>query len=477
MFVKKIKIKNFRLFGNERQFEVDDFNVPNDKDNGSGLTVFVGENACGKSSLLDAIALPLLSYKADGFSLDDLNDPNYSSFIEVIANAGFKVDGTMPNSSFNAKGFSFEGKIRLRGSKAYLSSLVVSDQKYIKADGENKPLDTSPDLRVNVNNPFKGARFNENDILFLDRNRTFQTRSGTYNLTRFDRLMEDFNYQYIKAQKDNSDDINAHLDEIKKHVNNKFLENAIAKFKEISGSKITLSFIDNWKPFERCFFAEKKDLQHQISIAKLGSGYEMIFALLYSFFLSQQGNKQLIILIDEPELHLHPSLQENFVQVLLEFAKSAQVILTTHSPLLVKHLYSNDYIKAKIIVRDDNGLQVIPIEEKLLPYISANEINFLAFGLATEEHHNELYEELKYLKGDKYIKDFDRDFFQVEKQQGKCHPWKGNPNEVSIHTFIRNQIHHPKANGRPTPDDLKQSIKVMRNYLKELIVSTSNIRI
>lgn len=469
MFIKKVTIKNYRLFDSDQQFAIEDQNIPDGQNDGSGLMVFVGENGCGKTALLDAIALPLLSYKADSFTFHDLNDPEQKAHIEVLASADFTVDGTMPKGSFKAKGFSFEAGVRARDSKTYLSSVVVSDQKYIRADGENKPKDGSPDLRVSVNNPFKGTRFSENDILFLDRNRTFQTRSGTYNPTRFDRLMEDFSYQFIKAQKGKSEDLNARFDDIKKQVANKFLEDTVAKFKEISGSKIALSFVNNWKPFDRCFFAEKKENQHQVSVDRLGSGYEMIFALLYSFYLSQQSGKQLIVLIDEPELHLHPSLQERFVQVLLEFAKSAQVILTTHSPLLVKHLFQNEYIKASILAREDGNVRVLRVEERLLSYISASEINYLAFGLATEEHHNELYEELKYLKGDdKGIKDFDITFFQTEKGEQKSYPWMDNPDEVSIHTFVRNQIHHQRDNGKASEEDLKASISTMRGYLKEL---------
>ena len=70
MFIKKITIQNFRLFKNENVFEADNLNIP-DNTEGSGLTLFVGENGCGKTSLLDALSLPLLSYKADSFSLDE----------------------------------------------------------------------------------------------------------------------------------------------------------------------------------------------------------------------------------------------------------------------------------------------------------------------------------------------------------------------------------------------------------------------
>ena len=461
MFIKKITIKNFRLFPSDKDFEIDNINTPDGTNEGSGLNVFVGENGSGKTALLDAFALPILEYKTEKFGVDSFNDSNKKVEVNIYSKEEFEVDGTMPKGSFKAKGFSFEAGVRSKESKAYLSSIVVNDQKFIRVD-PSKPKDNSPDLRLSVNNPFKGKRFSENDVLFLDRNRLFQTRSGNFNTTRFDRLMEDFSYQYLK--KATIENLNDDLDgKIKKDkVENKFLSEAIKKFQEISGSQIKLDFLDNYEPFKNAFFAARKDNNQQISLNNLGSGYEMIFALLYSFYLAQQSGKQLIVLIDEPELHLHPRLQAKFVEFLLEFSKSAQIILASHSPLLVKQLAFNDKVKIRVI---ENGQEVAEIEKRVLPYISANETNFLAFNLATEEYHNELFEELKFINGDdKPIKDFDNDFFVTGKSEPKNSPWRGSQNEVSEHTFIRNQIHHQKENGKTEYNVLKSSIDKMRSF-------------
>jgi len=462
MFIKKITIRNFRLFPSDKDFEIDNINTPDGTNEGSGLNVFVGENGSGKTALLDAFALPILEYKTENFRVDNFNDTSKKIEINIYSKEEFEVDGTMPKGSFKANGFSFEAGVRSKESKTYLSSIVVNDQKFIRVD-PSKPKDNSPDLRVNVNNPFKGKRFSENDVLFLDRNRLFQTRSGNFNTTRFDRLMEDFSYQYLK--KATIENLNDDLDsKIKKDkVENKFLSQAVQKFQEISGSQIKLDFLDNYEPFKNAFFAARKDNNQQISLNNLGSGYEMIFALLYSFYLAQQSGKQLIVLIDEPELHLHPRLQGKFVEFLLEFSKKAQIILASHSPLLVKQLSFNE--KVKISVIENNGQQVSEIDKRVLPYISANETNFLAFNLATEEYHNELYEELKSMHGeDKKYKPFDNDFFVTEKGEPKNSPWMGNQNEVSKHTFIRNQIHHQKENGKTEYGVLKASIEKMRGF-------------
>jgi predicted ATP-dependent endonuclease of OLD family len=464
MFIQKITIKNFRLFPSESEFVIDEINTPDETNEGSGLNVFVGENGSGKTALLDAFALPILEYKTENFGIDNFNNTDEKVEISIYAKDEFEVDGTMPKGSFKAQGFSFEAGVRSRGTKAYLSSIVVNDQKFIKVD-PSKPADNSPDLRVNVNNPFKGKRFNENDVLFLDRNRLFQTRSGNFNTTRFDRLMEDFSYQYLKSAETEIANLNDDLDDkIKKDkVENTFLSEAVKKFQEISGWQIKLDFLDNFEPFKNAFFAAKKDNNQQISLSNLGSGYEMIFALLYSFYLAQQSGKQLIVLIDEPELHLHPRLQEKFVAFLLEFSKKAQILLASHSPLLVKQLSEND--KVKIRVLENDGQKVSEIEKRVLPYISANETNFLAFNLATEEYHNELYEELKSVHGvSKDYKTFDNDFFVTTKGEAKNSPWRENQNEVSVHTFIRNQIHHRNENGKADYNALRSSIEKMRSF-------------
>lgn len=470
MKIKKISIRNFRLFPAGNEFIVDEINLPNEADEGSGITVFIGENGCGKSSLLEAFALPMLPYKADSFQVNDFNNPEEKTIINLFSEDNFNVNKTI-RGSFQAKGFTFEAGVRTRGNRAYLSSIVVSDQKFIKADNEEKPEDGSPDLRVNVNNPFSGQRFNENDIIFLDKNRTFQTRSGTYSATRFDRLMEDFDYQYLKSQEVVTD-LNSDLDlTIEPNVENNFLESAIDKFGEMSGITLSLNYLDNWKPFAKAFFAQKKVNNQLINLNMFGSGYEMIFALIYSFYLSQQSGKQLIFLVDEPELHLHPELQGELVEFLLEISKSVQIILTSQSPLFVKQLLKNQKVKVYVLqTTDDDTPELVTLDRGVLPYVSANEVNYLGFKLATEEYHNELYGHIQEEKEHFAINAMENYLEQraIAKNKNWIKLTSGVPEPaiaVTLPTYIRHSIHHPENthNLRFTPVELAQSIELLKS--------------
>ncbi|WP_375584234.1 AAA family ATPase [Cyclobacterium xiamenense] len=467
--IKSINISNYKLFPPNEIFTIDTFNIPDGRTNGSGLSIFVGENGCGKSTLLDALTLPYVSFKADSFSINDMNDPKNDCEIEILTSKEFNYKSTI-KGEYKGKGFSFKGGVRKQGSKQFLSSTAVTDQKFIKADGETKPKDNSPDLRLSVSNPWAGPRFNEIEYLILDRNRVFQTKKGTFNETRFDKIMENFNFQYLQKD-DNPFDCNEGIKNVKEFTSKGVAEGlteAVNKFSEISDNQLKLKLIDNWKPFTNAFFGAERDNLQTIPLNQLGSGYEMIFSLLYSYYLTKKENKKLIVLIDEPELHLHPKLQSDFIDLLLEFSRDAQIVLTTHSPLFVKQAMVNEQVLVKVLTKNDVSVQVAAPETSVLEYTSANEVNYVAFGLPTEEYHNELYEHLfkKYASSNK-IKPFDIEYFQNKKGETKEHPWLGYPNEVSIHTFLRNQIHHRAENGPPEIGKLELSIKKMREFILE----------
>jgi predicted ATP-binding protein involved in virulence len=209
-------------------------------------------------------------------------------------------------------------------------------------------------------------------------------------------------------------------------------------------------------------------------------------SLLFLETMAEISKENILILIDEPELHLHPDLQNNFIDHIVSISEKNQFLFSTHSPLFVKQTLNNENgeIQIHCLEKENKEVKILELEKRVLPYISANEVNFIAFGLATEEYHNELYNEIEinfwndpnndfktlkqngsYDNNDCRQIIFDNEFFLKLKQEQVDSPFRTTQNKVTIHTYIRNKIHHSKENGgSPTPQELKQSIEKMRGF-------------
>lgn len=64
-------------------------------------------------------------------------------------------------------------------------------------------------------------------------------------------------------------------------------------------------------------------------------GLSAILELAWQIFLRSRKRPNFVVLIDEPENHLHPSLQREVVPSLLKAFPQVQFIVATHSPLVV----------------------------------------------------------------------------------------------------------------------------------------------
>jgi len=71
------------------------------------------------------------------------------------------------------------------------------------------------------------------------------------------------------------------------------------------------------------------------------------------------GEESLILSIEEPESHLHPEAIHGLRQVLKDISKEQQVIITTHSPILVER----EQISRNILVRDGHAARAKQISD------------------------------------------------------------------------------------------------------------------
>lgn len=71
-----------------------------------------------------------------------------------------------------------------------------------------------------------------------------------------------------------------------------------------------------------------------IPLELLGTGYLQLIQIFCYILLFNPK----ILLVDEPDIHLHPSVQENLAQSLLQIARAQgiKIIMSTHSPFIVR---------------------------------------------------------------------------------------------------------------------------------------------
>jgi putative ATP-dependent endonuclease of OLD family len=92
-----------------------------------------------------------------------------------------------------------------------------------------------------------------------------------------------------------------------------------------------------------------------------GDGVISLTAISLLQYFSKQGSidKGIILLLEEPESHLHPNAIHNLKSVLYEISKSNQVIVTTHSPIIIERRY----IKQNIIVQNGKATSARNVTE------------------------------------------------------------------------------------------------------------------
>lgn len=162
-----------------------------------------------------------------------------------------------------------------------------------------------------------------------------------------------------------------------------------------------------------------------------------------------------ILLIDEPETHLHPQAQINLLRELINLTKNKRnnyVFFATHSNYLIdKTQMDRCYMIKKI---DNEKTEIEQIKKVNTTY---SEVNYDVFNIPTTDYHNELYGYAELEKtADLKALSKDRDWYNDKLKKTE---------KVSLPTYIRHSIHHPEnnKNRKFREDQLRKSIEILRD--------------
>lgn len=484
MKIKKVSIFNFR--GIEK---LEDFELKN-------LSVLIGNNGTSKTAILEAINFCLSPHFLSGRikHTDFFNGKNNEIKIILEFNENFKAllpDGyTKQEVKCNKVFLEVKKREKAAPNKAFSDIVVVS---HYVVPNRNKDNKNGWEITRGTGTKFK---FDERLLSFpvetdglpksfyFAKNRERQLQKG-FN-SSISSVFDDFNWRFNKGNKkteaqettEDQETFGTRKNKLEDEILNKIddksqkktFETLNIKLQKVGLPNIKLSFIDGNAPFDSAFLSQKLD-ELDLSVSQLGSGVEMIVSLLFLETMAEISKESIFVLIDEPELHLHPKLQNDFVNHLIDFSDTNQILLSTHSPYFFKNCLSNKYIELLITKKDENN--IITLENtgnnkfglfKWSP--SWGEINYFSYDLATIEFHNELYGYLesenkdvfnRITKSKKWLDDRDikENMSEEEKEKAK--------KDVSLQTYVRHSIHHPENtnNQKFTDAELKQSIAEM----------------
>lgn len=153
------------------------------------------------------------------------------------------------------------------------------------------------------------------------------------------------------------------------------------------------------------------------TISSMSEGEKKL--LLISGILKHLSTEKTLVLLDEPDSHIHTTRKKDLIQLFYSDDNKPQTILTTHSPTLVHQLNTDDII---MLQRGVNGniSQISAENRKVIQkltsgYLSVHEQNLLlnenkdiilVEGITDEMHINTALEKLKNIKSEYQTLDF-----------------------------------------------------------------------
>lgn len=479
MKISEITIKNFRGIEKIEGVKLD------------SLSLLIGENGLSKTAILEAINFALSpSFLSDRLEHRDFHngtddpievmvkfDSNFSAFLPD----GFAKQEVLCNAVF----LKAKKRDKAKSGKAF-SDLVVTEHYVVP----NRPKDTDKGWTQ----PRKGGSPFQFDYrllafpveteglprsFYFNRERGKQIKKGFR--TTINSVLNDFNWRYLRAVRkaEPKSEIPAQKEKLEEAIigtiDPKILKATIDEVNgKLSGFRlpnIGLSIFDGSAPFDGSFLSHTTG-ELDLPTDSLGSGVEMIVSLVFLETLASMSKESIIILIDEPELHLHPGLQLMLAEYFRQLSSQNQVVVSSHSPYIHKSLVNSKGVELIRCAKEANQKLIVTNSSTAFNLFkwspTWSEVNYFAFNLPSVEFHNELYGAIQ--EKQKAFNTNAMEAYLMSKGLTQNTAWikeeKGVPQpsiNCTLPTFVRHSIHHPENKHNPSFSevDLKASIDLM----------------
>lgn len=441
--ITKLKWKDHPILGN---LELD---FTNSSDVPYNTIILAGENGTGKTTILETISTFL--------NLGPIKPFEYIEY--KIENKLFHI---YPETEHDAElGFHQRQNIN------------EGTEMYIHSNKNNSPDSINTDLLdirhygciySKARSGFNTAKVKTTTTQQLDQSKYDNDEKDDF--TSIKQLLVDIDEQdnssWMKKCKTNK---NASLEEFYLSSKTYRFKNAFNNFFD----QLQFEEVDTTSPDEKKILFTKNN--QNIVIDNLSTGEKQIVFRGAQLLRNVNNMDNSIILIDEPELSMHPRWQDKILTYYRNlFTKngiqSSQLIIATHSEYVLRSALKDTDNVLIITLNEENGLinSNRISAPSVLPSITAAETNYLAFNIYSVDYHIELYGYLQAKINKTKIKECD-DYILSQPEfnrslHSKISSFK-NTQYKTLCTYIRNAINHPDSGNSYTPEELKRSIELL----------------
>ena len=303
--ITEISINNFKSLKKIENLEI------------NMLTVFSGLNGLGKSSFIQILLLLRQSFKEESFSKGLFLKDSEGIGLGMVKDIFTQDSDVNQPMCFNIE-FDYEEEISLK----------------FKAKG-NLEKDVFPLFSQDLNkiNLADKSLFN-NNFQYLGANRINPSLSydtSSYFIDDLNSLGKEGEYAVHYLAQNQDKILENKVLEHNKAKSDTFIDNVNAWLSEISpGIKALATYIPDLETAKLTYqFETKDDYTNDFKPTQVGFGLTYVLPIIISLLKAEKGN---IVIIENPESHLHPSGQSKIGHLCALAASSGiQVILESHS--------------------------------------------------------------------------------------------------------------------------------------------------
>lgn len=449
--IRKIKWNNYNALGDlQLDFSKPDGSIYN-------TIILAGENGTGKTTILENLATFL-----NLGSIEPFEFINYSSNNNIY---------TISQNIQNLRGSQF-GFHNRRNDNTGNVCTVNTNKNNNKASIESD-LEDIRHYGVSYSKArsgFKTQKVTSTTLQQLDCDKYENDEKDDFTLTK--QLLVDIDVQ------DNSEWMRITKSGMKKSFSDFKKESKLYRFENAFNTffeSLKFKYIDDTSTEEKKIIFEKNG--NLIPIDDLSTGEKQIVFRGAHLLKNSNSISNGIVLIDEPELSMHPRWQQKILQYYRNLfnkngTQNVQMIIATHSEYVLSSALEDKENVLIITLHDNNGAITSNriTAPAVLPTVTSAETNYLAFGIISPDYHIELYGYLQNKTKNSTVKSCD-DYIvaQTAHYNPQIHEKISSFRATTyrtLPTYIRNAIDHPSSTHSYTQEELETSIKLLIELCK-----------